>query len=76
MENKEIKKETIMKKVKEVLQIVSVPAAIIIAIDFVILFFLILKPPFILCMIFCLSVYSTQENKKRFHENSNFFIFF
>lgn len=30
MENKEIKKETIMKKVKEVLQIVSIPAAIII----------------------------------------------
>jgi len=31
MENKEIKKETIMKRVKEVLQIVSVPAAIIIS---------------------------------------------
>ena len=29
MENKEIKKKTIMKKVKEVLQIVLVPAAII-----------------------------------------------
>lgn len=31
MENKKIKKETIMKRVKEVLQIVSVPAAIIIS---------------------------------------------